>query len=104
MERENFEPPENNENSKPLDDAFLFWSPLRYLLIDYVFPMCGLCGFNWKDETPGPADGETIAHRGPDQGSFFKFAPDEWTLGPPPVEVYLISPNRPPATGQRTRA
>jgi asparagine synthase (glutamine-hydrolysing) len=41
--------------------------------------MCGICGFNWKDEPLARRMAETIAHRGPDQEGFF--CSDEWTLG-----------------------
>jgi asparagine synthase (glutamine-hydrolysing) len=41
--------------------------------------MCGICGFNWRDETRIRRMAETMAHRGPDQDGFY--LSDEWSLG-----------------------
>lgn len=41
--------------------------------------MCGICGFNWRDEARIRRMAETMAHRGPDQDGFY--LSDEWSLG-----------------------
>ena len=40
--------------------------------------MCGICGFNWKDEGLARRMAQTIVHRGPDQEGVY--ACEEWTL------------------------
>jgi asparagine synthase (glutamine-hydrolysing) len=41
--------------------------------------MCGICGFNWRDEALADRMAESIAHRGPDQRGVF--SSDRWSLG-----------------------
>jgi len=41
--------------------------------------MCGICGFNWRDETRIRRMAQTLAHRGPDQDGFY--LSDQWSLG-----------------------
>ncbi len=41
--------------------------------------MCGICGFNWSDETLVGRMTDRLAHRGPDQSGVF--TADGWSLG-----------------------
>jgi len=41
--------------------------------------MCGICGFNWKDEQLVQRMTRSLAHRGPDQDGVFVC--DDWSLG-----------------------
>lgn len=41
--------------------------------------MCGICGFNWKDEKLVERMADKLAHRGPDQHGIF--CADGWSLG-----------------------
>jgi len=53
--------------------------------------MCGICGFNWRDEGLARCMAKTMTHRGPDQEVVF--ASDDWSLAHRRLSIIDLSEN-----------
>lgn len=61
--------------------------------------MCGICGFNWRDEDLVRRMAQTMAHRGPDQDGVF--VSNEWSLGHRRLSIIDLSEHgRQPMTNE----